>query len=225
MDQPGTHMQTQKSMHPKDMTPAKELTEEEQLVLRECQKESTMYRAFPLAAFSGWATYFGINNMGLMKPHHTYGASPKIVVAVALGYIIGKMSYFGTCQNKILEDVPHSNLAAAVRRVRGMPVLPPPDGSPQPTTHIESAPPNTAPYTDEYEAPTEPPPPQQSVRSYDDRRLLNRKMYEAHHGMVSAPVRIPSSAPPQEQSPISMLPPAPPAAKPSTNKYGDEGFE
>nr|ADD24326.1 OCIA domain-containing protein 1 [Lepeophtheirus salmonis] len=219
MDIPRQPLQQQQSLHPNDAPPTTQLSDEEQTVLRACQKESTMYRAFPLSALAGVTTYFSINNFGLMKPHHTYGASPKVVLAVALGYIVGKISYYGTCQDKILSDTPNSNLAAAVRRVRRMPPIPKLDEQGQESlyTTSEDTSPSSAP-TDQQEKDQELP---LSIRTYQDRQIMNRKMHEAHQYMASPqqPVRQPH--------PVYQPPPPPitsGGSKP-TNKYGDEGFE
>ena len=40
--------------------------------------------------------------------------------AVFVAYIMGKLSYQSTCQQKILEKLPNSNLAQSVRKSRGM---------------------------------------------------------------------------------------------------------
>ena len=43
--------------------------------------------------------------------------------AVFVAYVVGKLSYQSTCQQKILQKIPNSNLAQSVRKSRGMATL------------------------------------------------------------------------------------------------------
>ena len=50
-----------------------------------------------------------------------YTSEPLVIEgAVLLAYIMGKLSYQNTCQQKILQKLPNSNLAQSVRKSRGM---------------------------------------------------------------------------------------------------------
>lgn len=95
------------------------LTQEELKVLEECNTESFWYRCVPLsAAFCGGTTY--LVKTGYLKPHPRFGALFKNLGAVFVAYIIGKVSYQRACQQKILEKIPNSNLAQAIRTNKGL---------------------------------------------------------------------------------------------------------
>lgn len=53
--------------------------------------------------------------VGYLKPSVRYGATPKIVVSVILGYFIGKMSYQRKCAEKLMQ-LPDSKLGEILRR-------------------------------------------------------------------------------------------------------------
>ncbi|KAK7469880.1 hypothetical protein BaRGS_00036100 [Batillaria attramentaria] len=94
--------------HLKRRPPA--LTKEEIKVLEECNSESFWTRCLPLGvALSGGATY--MVHTGFLKRNPRWGPLPKGLGAFFVGYVIGKLSYQGACQEKILQKIPNSNLA------------------------------------------------------------------------------------------------------------------
>lgn len=89
---------------------------EELRVLRECNKESFYKRCLPISAFLATSTYLGVKN-GFLKPNLNFGATPKIVVSVIVGYFIGKFSYQQKCAEKLMQ-LPNSRLGEALRQRR-----------------------------------------------------------------------------------------------------------
>ncbi|GFO17910.1 ocia domain-containing protein 1 [Plakobranchus ocellatus] len=63
----------------------------------------------------------GLVRMGYWSPHPRFGAFPKMIITGGVGYFIGKIMYLPVCQRKILEKIPHSNLANAIRKSKGIP--------------------------------------------------------------------------------------------------------
>lgn len=55
--------------------------------------------------------------LGYLKPHLTWGPSPKVVAAAFLGYFVGKISYQAICAEKLMAN-PNSELGAALRARR-----------------------------------------------------------------------------------------------------------
>ncbi|KAL1130912.1 hypothetical protein AAG570_012153 [Ranatra chinensis] len=64
----------------------------------------------------GIGTYYGVKG-GLLQPNNRYGAIPKVIGSVVLGYIIGKVSYQGKCAEKLMA-LPDSKLGAMLRNRR-----------------------------------------------------------------------------------------------------------
>ncbi|XP_076446445.1 OCIA domain-containing protein 1-like isoform X2 [Babylonia areolata] len=116
------------------------LTQEEIKILEECNTESFWYRCMPLGLAFGGATTFLVK-AGHLKPHPRYGATLKALGAVFLGYVMGKISYQSVCQQKILEKIPHTNLAQSVRKSRGITSVyeqqPMADAGPENDSHSE----------------------------------------------------------------------------------------
>ncbi|KAL8577383.1 hypothetical protein ACOMHN_060205 [Nucella lapillus] len=98
---------------------APRLSKEEISILEECNSESFWYRCVPFGVTLGGVTTYLVK-AGHLKPHPRYGATLKALGAVFLGYVMGKISYQGTCQQKILEKIPHTNLAQSVRKSKGI---------------------------------------------------------------------------------------------------------
>lgn len=92
------------------------LSTEEMRVLKDCNKESFFKRCLPLSAFLASSTYLGVKN-GFLKPHLNYGAAPKVIVSVVLGYFIGKFSYQSKCAEKLMQ-LPNSQLGEILRQKR-----------------------------------------------------------------------------------------------------------
>lgn len=89
---------------------------EELRVLRECNKESFYKRCLPFSAFLASSTFLGVKN-GFLKPSAKYGATPKVVVSVVVGYFLGKFSYQSKCAEKLMQ-LPNSRLGEALRQRR-----------------------------------------------------------------------------------------------------------
>ncbi|CAF1083284.1 unnamed protein product [Rotaria sp. Silwood1] len=93
--------------------PPTQLDHDEKRVLAECERESLIYRSIPLGLISFFATQYAMTK-NLITPQ---GKWIKLGASLFLGYIIGKVSYAPTCRNKILTQIPNSNLAYAIRGV------------------------------------------------------------------------------------------------------------
>nr|XP_014093629.1 OCIA domain-containing protein 1 isoform X2 [Bactrocera oleae]XP_014093630.1 OCIA domain-containing protein 1 isoform X2 [Bactrocera oleae] len=77
-------------------------------VLRECNSESFLQRSLPLGTALGLGAYLAVKN-GYLQPNFKYGAVPKVVVGVIVGYFIGKFSYQQKCAEKLMR-LPNSKL-------------------------------------------------------------------------------------------------------------------
>ncbi|XP_018025347.1 OCIA domain-containing protein 1-like [Hyalella azteca] len=93
---------------------------EEIRVLRECNRESLLFRCIPLATITSALTYFGISR-GYIKPSASFGVFPKVTLAAICGYVLGKLSYQRQCADMIAK-LPNSKLADAIRKSRGLSV-------------------------------------------------------------------------------------------------------
>ncbi|KPP57081.1 OCIA domain-containing protein 1-like [Scleropages formosus] len=93
------------------------LTEEEKKVLLECDRESLLYRAGPLAILSMVVTR-GLISRGVLSVSPTFGSLPKMAFAGVCGYMAGKISYIKTCQEKF-RNLKDSPLGEALRLGRG----------------------------------------------------------------------------------------------------------
>ncbi|KAG8226481.1 hypothetical protein J437_LFUL007363 [Ladona fulva] len=89
-------------------------SEDELRVLRECNRESFYMRSLPFSSLFGLGAYYGVN-AGFLKRNARYGATPKVVIGVILGYFLGKISYQGKCAEKIMQ-LPNSKLAEILRQ-------------------------------------------------------------------------------------------------------------
>ncbi|CAG5130704.1 unnamed protein product, partial [Candidula unifasciata] len=96
------------------------LTEEEKLVLKECERDSFYKRALPLSLGNMLAAHMLVKG-GYWSPNPKYGSLPKVFVLGGIGYFLGKLSYLSVCQQKILDKIPNSNLAAQIRKAKGLP--------------------------------------------------------------------------------------------------------
>ncbi|KRY69437.1 OCIA domain-containing protein 1, partial [Trichinella pseudospiralis] len=91
------------------------LTFEEQNIVRECARESFIYRTLPMTvAGCFFAKYF--QKSGLTKGHPIYGMSVHYLAIFGVAYLFGKFSYISKCKEKILKRIPNSDLADAVRK-------------------------------------------------------------------------------------------------------------
>lgn len=82
--------------------------------LKECDVESFFQRSLPFGTGCGLAAYFGVKH-GYMKPNVKYGAVPKVVAGVMIGYFLGKFSYQQKCAEKIMR-LPGSKLGEILRQ-------------------------------------------------------------------------------------------------------------
>ncbi|XP_037714658.1 OCIA domain-containing protein 1 [Drosophila subpulchrella] len=89
---------------------------EEVKALRECNTESFFQRSLPFGTGLGLLAYFGVKN-GYLQGHGKYGAVPKVVMGVILGYFVGKFSYQQKCAEKIMR-LPNSHLGELLRQRR-----------------------------------------------------------------------------------------------------------
>jgi len=49
-------------------------------------------------------THFAVQQ-GIMRPNPNYGARPKVILGVIVGYFLGKFSYADACADKFLVQV------------------------------------------------------------------------------------------------------------------------
>ncbi|KAF5299701.1 hypothetical protein FQA39_LY11496 [Lamprigera yunnana] len=87
---------------------------EELSVLKECNRDSFFQRSLPICALFSGGIYYGIKS-GLLQGHPKYGATPKIVVALIVGYFAGKFSYQRKCMEKLML-LPNSRLGEMLRQ-------------------------------------------------------------------------------------------------------------
>jgi hypothetical protein len=98
---------------PHPQMPPLQLDNDEKRVLAECEKESLIYRSIPLGVMTLFATQYAMSKNMIT----TRGKWIKLGAGLFFGYIVGKVSYAATCRNKILTQLPNSNLAHAIRGV------------------------------------------------------------------------------------------------------------
>ena len=81
-----------------------QLSPEEVKVLQECQSESFWRRSLPLSGLLGAAAHLAVQR-GVLRPSPSYGAKPKVVLGIIVGYFAGKFSYATACSEKFLSQV------------------------------------------------------------------------------------------------------------------------
>lgn len=91
-----------------------QFTADEIRVLRECNSESFFQRSLPLGTALGVGAYLAVKN-GYLKPNFKYGAVPKVVVGVIIGYFVGKFSYQQKCAEKLMR-IPNSKLGELLKQ-------------------------------------------------------------------------------------------------------------
>ncbi|XP_020369866.2 OCIA domain-containing protein 1 isoform X2 [Rhincodon typus] len=91
-------------------------TEEERRVFRECNQESFYYRSLPFSGMSMLGTQLLISR-GVLSTSTRFGSIPKVAFAGICGYLIGKISYMKTCQEKFMR-LENSPLGDALRQGR-----------------------------------------------------------------------------------------------------------
>jgi len=94
------------------------LTPEETRVLSQCERDSFIYRSLPMMFISGCGVQWAIKN-GRLKPNPVMGAVPKMIGAMALSYILGRVSYINNCAERLM-NIPNSPLGDQIRRKKGL---------------------------------------------------------------------------------------------------------
>ncbi|XP_017469267.1 PREDICTED: OCIA domain-containing protein 1 [Rhagoletis zephyria] len=93
-----------------------QFSSEELKVLRECNTESFFQRSLPLSTALGVGAYLAVKS-GYLQPNFKYGAVPKVVVGVIIGYFLGKFSYQQKCAEKLMR-LPNSRLGELLKQRR-----------------------------------------------------------------------------------------------------------
>ncbi|XP_078254865.1 OCIA domain-containing protein 1 [Rhinoraja longicauda] len=91
-------------------------TDEERRVFKECNKESFYYRSLPFSGMSMLVTQVLISR-GILSTSNRFGSIPKVAFAGVCGYLVGKISYMRTCQEKFMR-LENSPLGDALRQGR-----------------------------------------------------------------------------------------------------------
>lgn len=93
-----------------------EFNEDEIRVLMECDYESFYFRSLPLSTLLSFLTYKAVRT-GYLKPNKIWGPTPKVLIAITVGYFVGKYSYLNSCIEKLM-DLPDSELGFMLRQSR-----------------------------------------------------------------------------------------------------------
>ncbi|XP_013109892.1 OCIA domain-containing protein 1 [Stomoxys calcitrans] len=107
-------MNPQEPQRPQHPLANYQFTADELRVFRECNTESFFQRSLPLGTTFGVAAFLGVKQ-GMLSPNVRYGAAPKVVVGVIVGYFLGKFSYQQKCAEKIMA-LPNSRLGEILRQ-------------------------------------------------------------------------------------------------------------
>ncbi|XP_032884258.1 OCIA domain-containing protein 1 isoform X1 [Amblyraja radiata] len=91
-------------------------TDEERRIFKECNKESFYYRSLPFSGMSMLVTQVLVSR-GILSTSNRFGSIPKVAFAGVCGYLIGKISYMRTCQEKFMR-LENSPLGEALRQGR-----------------------------------------------------------------------------------------------------------
>ncbi|KAJ8982385.1 hypothetical protein NQ317_009640 [Molorchus minor] len=87
-------------------------THEELQVIRECNRK----RCLPLSAVLGGSTYYAVKT-GVLTPNARFGAVPKVVAAVIVGYFLASFPYQSKCAAKLMQ-LPNSQIGEILRQKR-----------------------------------------------------------------------------------------------------------
>ncbi|KAJ8934251.1 hypothetical protein NQ318_008694 [Aromia moschata] len=210
--------------------PQYKFTQEELRVIRECNKESFYQRCIPLSVFLGGSTYYGVKT-GFLRPNPRFGATPKVIAAVVVGYFVGKFSYQSKCAEKLMQ-LPNSQIGEMLRQKRkgnlqesldtgfgpAMSLAPfssldssdvYSDLNPNSTLDMDTSRPE-APGLDDYQRPSvdnpiyeeEMPPVQKHVTTYEELRKQNRDEYQQKRiGNYRESARAPLASSPSKPAP------------------------
>lgn len=221
-------------------------TPDELRVLKDCNKESFFQRCLPLSALLGGGMFYGVKT-GALKGHPKYGATPKVVVAVVIGYFVGKFSYQGKCAEKLMM-LPNSPIGEMLRQRRkggfkeslepgfgpGMSLAPfsgmhpaetYSDLPPQNTMDLDTSRPELNGLDDSHRPSVdnpiyeeEMPPVQKHATTYEELRKRNREEYQQRR---TGSYRASGEEMPQTPGMASLPKATPEMPKAQTNKYGD----
>lgn len=91
------------------------ISPEDMQILRECGRESLYFRCLPLTAALCGGLVFAARTRPNFQPKwlHYMGAT-------FLGYFVGKVSYRGTCETKLINSRSNSPFVNAIRKKRGL---------------------------------------------------------------------------------------------------------
>ena len=97
-----------------------QMSPEEAAFVKELSSQAFWQRGLPLSmgAMAGAAWMV---KSGKWAAHPKFGPVPKVALAGSIAYFIGKMSYIPVMQQKILNEIPNSNLAAQIRKSKRLP--------------------------------------------------------------------------------------------------------
>ncbi|KAF5289660.1 hypothetical protein FQR65_LT11777 [Abscondita terminalis] len=109
-------IQSLPSQPQRGLKPQYQFTAEEMRVLKDCNRESFFQRSLPLCTLLSGGIYYGVKS-GFLKGHPKYGAVPKIVAGVVIGYLAGKFSYQRKCAEKLMM-LPNSPIGEMLRQRR-----------------------------------------------------------------------------------------------------------
>ncbi|CAH1104245.1 unnamed protein product [Psylliodes chrysocephalus] len=93
-----------------------QFSQDELRVLKECNKESFYQRCLPLSALLAGSSYYAVK-AGFLKGNPKFGATPKVIVSVIVGYFVGKFSYQSKCAEKLMQ-LPNSQIGEMLRQKR-----------------------------------------------------------------------------------------------------------
>ncbi|KAI5644731.1 ovarian carcinoma immunoreactive antigen (OCIA) domain-containing protein [Phthorimaea operculella] len=88
-----------------------EFTQDEIKVLEECDRESFYHRCLPFSTLFAGLTYAAIKS-DILKRNFHFGVWPKVLTAILVGHILGRVSYIPECEKKIREDLPKDSCLA-----------------------------------------------------------------------------------------------------------------
>ncbi|KAJ2954565.1 hypothetical protein O0L34_g2852 [Tuta absoluta] len=88
-----------------------EFTQDEIRVLEECDRESFYRRCLPFSTLFAGLTYAAIK-YDILKRNPHFGVWPKVLTAILVGHLCGRVSYIPTCEKKIRHDLPKESCLA-----------------------------------------------------------------------------------------------------------------
>ncbi|CAH1962009.1 unnamed protein product [Acanthoscelides obtectus] len=236
---PGPHAKRQPAPY--------KFTPDELRVLKDCNYEAFYQRCLPLSALFATAAYYGCKT-GYFRANARYGPAPKVLVGVAIGYFMGKMSYQRKCAERLMQ-LPHSQLGEILRQRKrgnvqegfdsgiGPSMALAPFGGMESTTVYNDINPNNsldidttrpdAPGLEDYQRPSmdnplvyeeEMPPAQKNFTSYEELRRKNREEYAQKR---LGNYKEPPREPGKVSPPVYEAPPVRSGNEQDANKYGD----